>query len=185
MSEVLREKLGHTHCHTHFSHSYSTNSTEEILRPVSQPHLPLHMSHPHSSQPPPSLTITSLTSSTLTEHPAPEPAAYEESTITCVPPGAEEGPLGRGEQPLHFVERQGIPNAQSTSPSSPSTPPSSQRQPLFSSPLHHSTPRTMAARSRLCPDPPPPTTSHPLTRYMYAIVIPMPTSRVVCFLIAG
>ena len=179
MSEVLQEELGHTHYHTH---SYLTNSTGEILRPVPRPHLPLPASHPHSSQPPPSLTITSLTSTTITEQPPPEPAAYEESTITYVPPGAEKGPPGGEEQPLRPVERRGVRNeAQSTSPSPPSTPPPSQRQhQLFSSPLHHSTPRTMAARSRLYPDPPPPitshtpsTSSHPLSRYiMHAMVIP-------------
>lgn len=144
VSEVLQEELDSTYYHTHFS-----NSTGEILCPVPQSHLPLAQLHPHSSHPPPSLTITSLTSSTITE------PKHEESTIL----------LGGG-------EGQGVSEAKSTSPS---TPPSSQRQQqLFNSPLHHSTPRTMAARSRVFPIPSrhtPSTSSHPISRYTYNMMI--------------
>lgn len=149
MSEVLQEELGSTCCHTHFSHS---NSTDEILRPVPQPRLPLTQPHP-----PPSLTITSLTSSTITE---PE---HEESTISYIPPGGGEGRLAEG---------QGISEDKSTSPFTP--PPSQRQQQLFSSPLHHSTPRTMAARSRMFPNHTrhtPSTSSHPVSRYIYMMII--------------
>lgn len=53
---VSEDELGSTHCHTHLSSSYSTESTAELLRSVPPSHRPNH---------PPSLTITSLTCSTI------------------------------------------------------------------------------------------------------------------------
>lgn len=159
VSEVLQEELGPAHSHTHFSHSYSTDSTAELLRPVPRSHLPLlHPplpSHSHSSHSPPSLTITSLTCSTIAEQPSPaEPAAFEERTVssgeTSVLPRAGEGAPDRTEQPVGpKIGQAGSETVAHTTPP-PSTPPLSQKR-LLSSPLHHSTPRTLVSRSRVFP----------------------------------
>ena len=85
MSEVLQEELGPSHSHTHFSSSYSTESTAEILRPVPpSPPLHCHPSHPHN---PPSLTVASLTCSTI------EPSEME-GPPTGGPQGSAGGPVG-------------------------------------------------------------------------------------------
>ena len=170
VSEVLREEIGPAYHHTHLSSSCSTDSTAELLHPVPPSCLPLlhpHSTHRHSSHTPPSLTITSLTCSTITEDPSTtEPAAlrrgFHKKTNTATGEALSHGGPPRTKEHPEPADTYVL----STSTSPPSTPPPPQRQ-LLSSPLHHSTPRTMAARSRMVPD----HNSHahipPSQRYIY------------------
>ena len=155
MSELIREELG------------STDSTADLLQPVPRARLP-HLSHflsrnsssltpPHPS-PTPSLTITSLTSSSVTSE--------QPGTVVLGREGESSGRPHQGDGGREDL-------APSPPSSPPSTPPLSHRR-LLSSPLHHSTPHT-STKSRVFPthtqtvppslasQPPPRPPSFPLT----------------------